>query len=38
VCYLHETTTKMKAHYKHKKTLDLINKKGSFDRESLVGL
>jgi hypothetical protein len=28
----------MKAHHEHKKTHDLINKKGSFDRESLVAL
>jgi hypothetical protein len=36
--YLHETTTKIKARHKHRKTHDLINKKDSFDRESLVAL
>jgi len=38
MCYLHETATKMKAYHEHRKTHDLINKKGSFDRESLVAL
>jgi len=37
MCYLPETT-KMKAHHEHKKTHDLIKKKGSFDKESLVAL
>jgi len=32
MCYLNETTTKMR------KIHDLVNKKGSFDRESLVVL
>jgi hypothetical protein len=36
MCYLHETTKKMKACHEHRKTHDLINKKGSFDKESLV--
>jgi len=36
MCYLHETTKKMKACHEHRKTHDLINKKGSMDRESLV--
>jgi hypothetical protein len=36
MCYLHVTTTKMKACHEHRKTHDLINKKGSLDRESLV--
>jgi hypothetical protein len=38
VCYLHETTRKMKACPEHRKTHDLINKKDSFNRESLVAL
>jgi hypothetical protein len=36
VCYLHEMTTKMKSYHEHKKTHEFINKKDSFDRESLV--
>ena len=36
MCYLHETTTKIKACHEHRKTHDLINKKGLFDRERLV--
>jgi hypothetical protein len=38
MCYLYETTTNMKACPEHRKTHDLINKKGSFDKENLVAL
>ena len=34
--YLHETITKMKVCHEYRKTHDLINKKGSLDKESLV--
>jgi hypothetical protein len=36
MCYLHETTTKMKACHEYRKTHDFINNKGSFDKESVV--
>jgi hypothetical protein len=38
MCYLHETTTKMKACHEHRKTHDLIKKKGSLDRKSFAGM
>ena len=38
VCYLNEITIKMKVHYKHMKTYDLIKKEGTFVKESLVVL
>jgi len=39
VCYLHEMTTKIKVRYENTgKHMVLFNKKGSFDRESLVAL
>jgi len=36
MCYLHEIATKIKACHEHRKTHDLINKKNSFDSESLI--
>jgi len=36
MCYLHETTTKMKACHEYRKTHDLINKKALLTKKVLL--